>query len=282
MHILRPFPLINTNKKFILFSNAKCGGTVLKSWFLKTLNLEEKFSGFFSSLSQFKPGFVLNWYLHYYKFINGSQIISSDKYLRKFIKDYRKYTQNILPDIIYNTDWYKFAVVRNPYDRLVSAFVDKFCKEDLKTRWVQKILQEIDSTDAHGNLQISFAQFVTYLESQNNDTVNAHWRRQAFILNGVKLDKVIDLKEIKAELSKLEKQFSMKTDVDFSIRRQANVYDGRKQQSQSFVGDLPNSELIRQYNATHTFPQKSLFYNDELKTKVKNIYKDDFELYPFA
>lgn len=279
---LNPFPLINTEKKFILFTNAKCGGTVLKSWFLKTLNLENNFSSFFHALTHFRFSFVLGWYLHYYKFIDGTQIINNDKYLRKFIAHHRDATQGVLPDIIDDPSWFKFAVVRNPYDRLVSAFVDKFCREGLDTPKSQKILMAINSTENKGNLQITFSQFVEYLETQNIDTVDRHWRRQSYVMDGIELDRIIDLKEIATALPELEKQFRIKTNFDFDIRRQSNNYDQKKDEGVSFAGDMANTELMRQHVETNTFPKKSTFYNDELKRKVRKIYEDDFKLYPYS
>ncbi len=266
---LNPFPLINTEKKFILFTNAKCGGTVLKSWFLKTLNLENNFSSFFHALTHFRFSFVLGWYLHYYKFIDGTQIINNDKYLRKFIAHHRDATQGVLPDIIDDPSWFKFAVVRNPYDRLVSAFVDKFCREGLDTPKSQKILMAVNSTENKGNLQITFSQFVEYLETQNIDTVDRHWRRQSYVMDGIELDRIIDLKEIATALPELEKQFRIKTNFDFDIRRQSNNYDQKKDERVSFAGDMANTELMRQHVETNTFPKKSTFYNDELKRKSK-------------
>ena len=278
---LNPFPLINTEKKFILFTNAKCGGTVLKSWFLKTLNLENNFSSFFHALTHFRFSFVLGWYLHYYKFIDGTQIINNDKYLRKFIAHHRDATRGILPDIIDDPSWFKFAVVRNPYDRLVSAFVDKFCREGLETPKSQKILMAVNSTDNKGNLQISFRQFVEYLDTQNIDTVDRHWRRQSYILDDIKLDKIIDIKDIATALPELEKQFCIETNFNFDIRRQSNIYDEKKDEIISYTWDIPNTELIQRHAETNTFPKRSKFYNDELKSIVSRIYEDVFKLYPY-
>jgi len=120
------------------------------------------------------------------------------------------------------------------------------------------------------------------LETQNIETVDAHWRKQSYILDGIKLDEIIDLKEIATALPELEKQFRIKTNFDFDIRRQSNNYDAKKDERVSFAGDMANTELMRQHVETNIFPKKSTFYNDELKRKVRKIYEDDFKLYPYS
>ena len=46
----KPYPLINFDKKFILFTNAKCGGTTMKVWFLDSLELTDNFNNTFTIL----------------------------------------------------------------------------------------------------------------------------------------------------------------------------------------------------------------------------------------
>jgi len=281
MREFRPFPLINKDKKFILFTNAKCGGTLLKSWYLGTLDLEESFSNFIAAVQHFGLKFVLNWYRHYFKFINGSEIISKDKYLRRFIKDYRIALKNFLPEIVDRSDWYRFAVVRSPYDRLVSAYVDKFCGRDLSKKFVQKVLQEAGCRDADGNLVLSFVQFVEYLSRQDIVKVNPHWRRQSYILEGINLDRIIDLKQLSRDLPEIEKQLGLTSMLNLQSRRQSNVYKSDASENFKFAGDISNNQLIEYHKKTKIFPSKELFYNDELRSKVRGIYKSDFEQLPF-
>jgi len=281
MREIRPFPLINKNKKYILFTNAKCGGTILKSWFLGTLDLEENYSNFTSASKHFGLKFVLNWYRHYFKFINGSKILKEDKYLRRFIKDYRTALKDFLPDVLDKSDWFKFMVVRNPYDRLVSAFVDKFCGRDLHKKFVQRVLREADYQDADGNLEMSFAQFVDYLSRQDIDSVNPHWRRQSCIIEYVKLDRIIDLKQLSKDLPEIEKQLGLTSNLNLQSRRQSNIYTNDSFKDLKFAGNISNTQLIEYHKRTNSFPSKGLFYNDELRSKVQKIYQADFDQLPF-
>lgn len=277
MREFRPYPLINPEKKFILFTNAKCGGTLLKSWFLHSINLENIFSNPVNALLNFKFKFVFDWFLHYNKFINGKQVIGSDKYLRQFVKDYRVMTEKLYTSSIYSPEWHRYAVVRDPYNRLVSAFVDKFCGADLKKKWVQKVITEVNSTDQHGNLQISFRQFVDYLENQDIDSVNPHWRRQTFVLENIKFDKIIDLKHLAAGLAELELKHGLAHKINFANRRQSNIYSKEKFQNMTFVGDLSNRQIINYMDKSGYYPAKGLFYDEQLKKSVRKIYHSDFE-----
>lgn len=277
----RPLPLINGRKRFVLFTNAKCGGTLLKRWFLGTLNLEDTFSGPRTAISNFGLRFVLSWYSRHFKFFTGTHIVNNDEYLRRFIHRYRQSTRHLLPDILHTPDWFKIAVVRNPYDRLVSAFVDKFCGKDLSKGWVQSVVMDIDTRDAAGNPEISFAQFVEYLARQDIDRVNPHWRRQSYILEGVTLDRIVDLEQVNTELPEIATHIGLPIRIDLLSRRNTTNYDGREYHGSSFVGDVSNKNLAKFHRETGGFPTKAAFYSDTLRSKVLKIYRADFELYPY-
>ena len=262
----------------MLFTNAKCGGTLLKSWFIGTLDIENTFSNFLKAVRHYGLGFSLNWYRHYFSFINGAKIINEDKYLRRFISDYRKSTQSVLPKVIDHPGWFHFAVVRNPYDRLVSAYVDKFCGSDLHKNWVQKVISEVNAFDAQGEPAITFSQFVDYLANQNIDEVNPHWRRQSFILENVQFHQIINLKDLPTALSQINTKLGLGTRIDLQVRRQSNTYKDELFNEFSFVGNWPNTQIVQHHQKTSNYPSKNLFYNDELRQKVQDIYQTDFEL----
>ncbi len=276
MKDFNPFPLINKDKKFILFTNAKCGGTLLKIWFLETLNLEHTFSDFQTARSNYGLPFVLCWYRHHYGLHAVDQIFSWDNSIRRFIKLYRQSTKRLLPKIVHDPEWFRIAVIRNPYNRLVSAFVDKFCGHDVTKRWVRKVLKTVNSRDAHGTFEISFVQFVEYLESRDIDRENPHWRRQTYILNGIKFERVVELRNMAHAFPDIERELGLSTTVDFLSQRQSKSYGNRT--DRSFVGNFSNNELIEHRRKTNRFPSKAQFYNDELRARVRNIYQADFEM----
>lgn len=278
----QPYPLINSEKKFILFTNAKCGGTTLKSWFLDSLNLENTFSNTSQALKNFGFVFLFKWYK--YRFLNHDleKIKFSNAYLRKFIKIYRRRTLSEIKRYVNDSTFHKVAVVRNPFDRLVSGYVDKFCGEDINRSWVQAVIKEIDSKDENGYPQITFAQFVDYLHRNNLMDVNSHWRHQTFVLQGVQLDEVIHLKDMSAKLPELSKKLGFETNIDFSQRRQSNSYSKDAITKElSEVYHISNNELIKFKSEHGYFPGKNAFYNDEIRQKVRTIYKDDFETFSF-
>ncbi|WP_068546311.1 hypothetical protein [Thalassotalea crassostreae] len=85
-----PIPHLTKRKKFILFTNSKCAGTVLKSWFISSLEPEKYFTSFFSSIKLLGWRFSIRWYKNYKKF-HGKDLPNEDnKILRKFVRYHGK------------------------------------------------------------------------------------------------------------------------------------------------------------------------------------------------
>lgn len=275
----QPYPLINTEKKFILFTNAKCGGTTLKSWFVDSLDLENTFSDTFQALRHYGFYFVFKWYK--YRFANHEleRIKFYNPYLRRFVKIYRKATYSKIKKHLRDPDFIRIAVTRNPYDRLVSGFVDKFCGKDLRRPWVQQVIKQANTYGNESNNGITFSQFVDYLYARNLRDVNGHWRNQTYIFYGVELDQIIDLKDMSSKLPELSKSLGIETNIAFKKRRQSNNYSkGKNSQLPENAYDISNKKLIKLKNESGSFPDKKAFYNTEIKQKVREIYKDDFEM----
>ena len=275
----QPYPLINTEKKFILFTNAKCGGTTLKSWFVDSLELENTFSDTFQAINNYGFYFVFKWYK--FRFANHEleKIKFYNPYLRRFVKIYRKATYNKIKKHLRDSDFLKVAVTRNPYHRLVSGFVDKFCGKDLHRPWVQEVIKQANTMDAEGNYSISFSQFVDYLYARDLRDVNGHWRNQTYILNGIELDEIIDLSDMSSKLPELSKSLGIDTNIVFDKRRQSNSYKKSKSiHNPEAVYDISNKELIKFKEEYGFFPDKDAFYNENIRQKVREIYKHDFEM----
>lgn len=90
------------------------------------------------------------------------------------------YQKQVVKHMIESPLIYKFAFVRNPYDRLFSAWKSKIWSDDPKYLIVQDQIKAMYKAD-----RVTFDVFVeavcgTYGQSHNDD---AHWRPQVVILN---------------------------------------------------------------------------------------------------
>ena len=87
--------------------------------------------------------------------------------------------------------YFNVAVVRHPEDRVVSAFLDKFCGEDRGEHWVRRAAEA-----AHPDGDPSFADFLGYLETVDERRCDPHWRRQSYVLDGHAIDAFVRLERL--------------------------------------------------------------------------------------
>ncbi|WOJ95053.1 sulfotransferase family 2 domain-containing protein [Congregibacter variabilis] len=274
-----PVPLVNLERKFILFTNAKCGGTGLKAWFLSSLDLESSFCSFSRAASHYGLRHALSWFLRYRGFPGAHLPRHDDDSIRIFTNIYRRSTSQAVEESIRSDQFFKVIVVRDPYDRLVSAFVDKFCTTEAGKPWVQQVIRQVNAGVSNGGASaatITFSQFVDYLSKQNLSKVDEHWRPQSCVLQDVSPDQIVSLDSLAAGLRSLEDRFNFTTPLVVSKRRQSNEYDGM---SEAGLGDVDNVALMQLKANSGAFPSKNSFYDDSIRDKVLRLYADDFFLY---
>ncbi|SLN69145.1 sulfotransferase family 2 domain-containing protein [Roseisalinus antarcticus] len=75
-------------------------------------------------------------------------------------------------DIVYGSEFFKFCFVRNPFDRLLSAYLDKIVSKKNEARSVYKTLGLSIESD-----MMTFEQFVGFLYERRDKSVNwnPHW-----------------------------------------------------------------------------------------------------------
>ena len=83
-------------------------------------------------------------------------------------------------------DYYKIMFVRDPFDRLKSAYRDKFLIHDSRTtsyytghvgKLIRRRYRDVKSNNPH--LEVTFEEFLRYVldEYKNGNTMDNHWRR---------------------------------------------------------------------------------------------------------
>jgi len=82
-----------------------------------------------------------------------------------------------LDNLISKSEIFKFCFVRNPYTRILSAYLDKIVKcKPAKAN----ILKAMGHDSSNLNTSVNFKEFITTIYSQNIAEMDPHWRIQYF------------------------------------------------------------------------------------------------------
>jgi hypothetical protein len=213
--------LIDHDRKLIITINFKCASTQIIEWFRS--NIKD--------------------YIH------------TDLKLSKAIN--RKYT--IDPYSVQKFyGYYKMIVVRNPYYRLVSCFLDKgFAKFNP--------LIQLCSIHNISLENLTFRLFVRMIRTQPEEEMNGHWRPYSVRINPNHYQRTIKLEELNKDMDIIAQKFNM---TQFPSNKRVN-----KRKNGSLM-DIPLKELIKMdKDLIRTYKN---YYDLGLKYKVKKLYKKDF------
>jgi hypothetical protein len=169
-----------------------------------------------------------------------------DEQLHEEVAPLRRLSQLAWPDVgrvLLSPRVFRFAFVRNPYARLLSAYLD------LGQRAAGFV------TDVAGKAEPTFEEFVRGILQQPDDEVNIHWRSQrGFLGHGV-------------------------TRMSFVGRMETYEADVRTVLDRLF----PQRAFFRSLHRNRTSAQQRLreFYTPELIELVYQRYRGDFELFGY-
>jgi hypothetical protein len=180
------------------------------------------------------------------------------------------------------------SIVRNPYARLVSGYIDKFLTGNYNhLPFCQNVKKHYNNRD--DNLRVSFQELVNYIINQPKNELDVHFKPQYLqhkLSNNSIILKLENINEINNHL----------TNLGFSNRldnyRDKHLYRGKKV-------DIKNAHTLlykdfdiaeNRENRENLYPKGcgglgyqgaevptvENFYTKDLKDKVYNYYKEDF------
>lgn len=268
-----PVPLVDPARRFVLLTNAKCGGTTLKTWFFANLDLPGLARRPLRFVRLFGPDFAWR-HLSYGRRVAapGSGPGEVDR-VRKLTGFYRRaYCESAISSGA-TRGHFQLAVVRHPADRAVSAFLDKFCGEDRDMPWVREAAAAMEG-------EPTFERFLDYVAATDDAAQNTHWRRQSYLLEAFRVDAFVRIERLEGDFAAVASRVGADRLGLLTQRLQRTAY-GQATEAPSDFSRVPAAEIVAWSEANGGAPPKSAFLNERTRARIADVYARDFAALPY-
>ncbi len=164
---------------------------------------------------------------------------------------------------------YSFVILRCPYARLVSVFLDKFLTgKPSALNFIKKYMENTDVDD------ISFQDFIYRISELERYDLNEHWRPQVDFLLYKTYTRYFSLESINNMITVLEQ------DIGFKVLDTRAII-GHHTSIKRKLTDLyePWKLSIKELKKFSALPSINSMFSRDLVKKVSKIYHEDIELY---
>ena len=243
--------MVSEQEKLLYIPVAKCACTSLKSMMIRLAGIE-------------KPELALELDIHLITDTFNTGVQLKDKPI------------DLARDILASDQYFKFGVIRNPFERLVSAYLEKFVYQRTTERnllHTEEIIREVgDSAGFDPRTGINFDQFVEYIFRQDPYDLDPHWRPQYLYFLGVKhISRIFRLENI----AQLEQQLRQRVGIEIQLGHENAT--SKSEIVLPAASELSAAELEKQ-GAIHP----DSFLSSRHVEAIREYYREDFELYRTA
>ncbi len=174
-------------------------------------------------------------------------------------------------------EYFKLIILRNPFDRLVSAYIDKFVRSAKQNRHSIPVINQVyKSLKEKPNYQqsITFRQFVNFLIDKEDRLLDPHWRPQ-YIYMGLGLlefDLIGQFENLSAVVENLETRFNL--EIETNVAPAHRIVYGSFDKGKKFSDAYPKT-----LRALESFPSSSSMYTPDVEEMVRKKYAKDLEIY---
>jgi len=192
-----------------------------------------------------------------------------------------------LLDCLDSDEYFKFVVLRAPFERLVSGYLDKFAKHERPEPFVQEVIMSVQhslGTQRDVEQSITFEQFVDYLVRTPDEQLNDHWKPQTNFVASVGFDFVGQFESLDAVRNLIEQTLNI--DISENVSAHATQYYHFEENKEGFhslsphqLRNLPGlptaSNLLTsclQSKLCSRFPQEIAMYKSIFRTTTTDRY----------
>ncbi|MFZ5802461.1 MAG: sulfotransferase family protein [Candidatus Omnitrophota bacterium] len=184
------------------------------------------------------------------------------------------------PSLLQDRRYYKFAILRNPYRRLISTYFDKFVRflPAIEAFFMPavKTICRAQGREGAETLSISFEEFVRYIAEREIDIDDQHWRPQHLFLGDVKFDHYGQFERLDVTLDHLEKRCK----ISF-LRDLGHAFPVERKIPYQYCPGLkePWKMLGAELKQAGVFPLPAQMLSKELTAILTDLYAEDIALY---
>ena len=183
-----------------------------------------------------------------------------------------------LADFAYlsNPEYLKIAIIRNPFERLVSGYFNKFVRPKKASNIVRSVITDIyrfNNLKPDYQKSVTFSDFINYLARTEDYFLNEHWRSQNFFL-GMGLFK-FDLFNSLENINDVIQQLELRIGVDIEQKKTKNKTNYCKNLAKKDWHMMYPQQLRK----LKELPTASSLYTPELTTIVKSRFASDIKTF---
>ena len=209
-------------------------------------------------------------------------IEAGDKTIRSYVFSHLKlsnYRYQEARQFIDDPSYFKFTIVRNPWSRLVSAYLDKFVIHKKtaisSTKLIEDAVYEKAGIPVDRQKSVNFRQFVEYIMAKDENKLNAHWKPQNLFFEGVNFDFIGKLESLREDFAIVKDKLNLDIELPYSSARKANY-------SQTEIDRTCYAEYYPQeLQQLAKLPKYKQFYNPELIALTSEKYRQDIEQFGY-
>jgi hypothetical protein len=240
-----PEPLIDPDRKVLLFWTHRCASTTAQDWFLRLSGWRER-----------------------HKELSVSKIVP-------LWKEENREAYDNLDRAFQDESYLKIAVVRNPLSRIVSSF-SVVIDTATGTQW-KAIARSLDKPD--DDRRINLLEFLDVLEQIDLKTANYHWRLQSAQywhernLANVEIARV---ESLASDFARIDQKLGANIKLKTYSATGRTAFDGNPEDLLTMT--RPDFERVfgRDKRGRIQFPDYKLFLAPIVRERVISIYRDDF------